>query len=52
MIILKSKREIEIMRQAGAIVAGALKAVERFITPGIPSSELDRIAKEDRKSVV
>jgi len=46
MIILKSKREIEIMRQAGAIVAGALKAVERFITPGIPSSELDRIAKE------
>jgi len=46
MIILKSQREIEVMRQAGAIVAGALKAVERLIAPGIPSRELDRIAKE------
>jgi methionyl aminopeptidase len=46
MIILKSRREIEIMRRAGEIVAGALKAVERQIAPGIPTDELDRIAKE------
>ncbi len=46
MIILKSQREIEIMRQAGTIVAGALKAVEEIIAPGITTSELDRIAKE------
>jgi len=46
MIILKSLREIEIMRQAGKIVAGALKALEMLIAPGITTSELDRIAKE------
>lgn len=46
MIILKSQREIDIMSQAGKIVAGALKAVERHIAPGISTDELDRIAKE------
>lgn len=46
MIILKSRREIEIMRQAGKIVAGALRAVEKHIVSGISTDELDRIAKE------
>jgi len=46
MIILKSEREIEVMRRAGRIVAGALRSVEENLAPGIATSELDRIAEE------
>ena len=35
MIILKSEKEIETMREAGRIVAGAFKLVEKNIKPGI-----------------
>lgn len=44
MLTLKSKREIELMKQAGYIVALAHKAVENAIKPGISTKELDRIA--------
>lgn len=46
MIILKSKHEIEIMREAGSIVAGAHEAIRKAIAPGITTAELDRIADE------
>jgi len=45
-IILKSKHEIEIMRKAGSIVAGAHEAIRKAIAPGITTAELDRIADE------
>jgi methionyl aminopeptidase len=46
MIILKSQREIEIMKKAGKIVAMALKEVEKNIRPGITTGELDEIAEK------
>lgn len=45
-IIIKSDKEIEIMRRAGCINAMALDAVRRAIRPGVTTGELDRIAEE------
>lgn len=45
-IILKTKAEIAIMREAGRIVAGTHEALRQAIKPGVPTSELDRIAYE------
>lgn len=46
MIILKSKREIEIMRRAGQVVGETHTFLEEKITPGITTKELDRLAEE------
>lgn len=46
MIIIKSDREIEIMRQAGRIVAGTLNAVGKLIKPGVTTMELDEVAED------
>jgi len=46
MIIIKSQREIELMRKAGEITALALKEIEKHIKPGITTMELDKIAEE------
>ncbi|MHC4778929.1 MAG: type I methionyl aminopeptidase [Planctomycetota bacterium] len=43
---IKSRREIEIMRQAGAIVARALTRVRDMVAPGVTTLELDRAAEE------
>jgi methionyl aminopeptidase len=45
MISLKSKREIEIMRDAGRIVAEVLAELRIHCRPGITTRELDRIAE-------
>lgn len=47
MIILKSKKEIEIMREAGKIVAETHEILKEAITPGISTLELDKIAEEN-----
>ncbi|NLC43107.1 MAG: type I methionyl aminopeptidase, partial [Clostridiales bacterium] len=46
MIILKSSKELEIMREAGKITAGALHVVEQQIRPGVTTAYLDRLAEE------
>lgn len=46
MIILKSNREIDLMREAGRIVAIALEKIRASVKPGITTAELDRIAEE------
>ncbi|MCK8061534.1 MULTISPECIES: type I methionyl aminopeptidase [unclassified Fusibacter] len=46
MIYLKSQREIELMRQAGRIVALAHEAIRNIIEPGITTLELDAIAEK------
>ena len=46
MITIKSKREIELMREAGRIVALAHKAVAEAIAPGVSTQDLDKIAEE------
>lgn len=44
MIILKSNKEIELIREAGKIVAEAHEMVREAIMPGISTLELDQIA--------
>jgi methionyl aminopeptidase len=46
MIILKSEREIEIIRRNGKIVAETLKFLGEKIHPGLKTKELDRMAEE------
>jgi methionyl aminopeptidase len=45
MIICKTPREIEIMREAGKIVALTHQELEKHIRPGITTKELDEIAE-------
>jgi methionyl aminopeptidase len=45
MIILKSRREIEAMKDAGAIAAQAQILIEQAVRPGVTTGELDAIAK-------
>lgn len=46
MITIKTPEQIEKMREAGRITAGALREVEKYIRPGISTLELDRIAHD------
>ncbi|SMB88925.1 methionine aminopeptidase, type I [Thermanaeromonas toyohensis ToBE] len=46
MIILKGRREIELMRRAGRVVAEVLAILEQHIAPGVTTLELNRIAEE------
>jgi len=46
MIVLKSDREIELIREAGKVVAGALEAIKKAVRPGVTTRELDQIAEE------
>lgn len=46
MIICKTPREIEIMREAGKIVALTHQELQKHITPGISTKELDAIAEK------
>ncbi|WP_066058504.1 type I methionyl aminopeptidase [Robertmurraya korlensis] len=45
MIICKTPREIEIMREAGRIVALTHQELKKHIVPGITTMELDKIAE-------
>ena len=44
MISIKSAREIELMRRAGKIAAGALKTAGEMIVPGISTKKITRIS--------
>jgi methionyl aminopeptidase len=43
-ITLRSRREIELMRQAGAVVAGVLSKLQKIAKPGMTTASLDGIA--------
>lgn len=45
MVILKSVREIEKMREAGRISAGALREAGRAVEPGVSTLEIDTIVR-------
>lgn len=49
MIILKSSKEIEYMKEAGKIVAYTHEVVRDAIKPGITTKELDEIAEKEIK---
>ncbi len=46
MIIRKSVREIELMAEAGAVVAATHELLREHVRPGVTTGELDRIADE------
>ena len=50
MIILKSEREINYMRDAGKIVANTLSEVKKAVKPNVTTLELDGIAEKYMKS--
>lgn len=45
MIVLKTKKEIQIMREANRIVAEILQAIGERIAPGVTTAELDEVAE-------
>ena len=46
MITIKSQREIELMREAGAILAETHEMLKAHIKPGITTAKLDKLAEE------
>lgn len=46
MIYLKSLEEIEIMREGGEILAEIILKVSQAVRPGIPTKDLDKLARE------
>ena len=46
MIVLKTSREIGLMRQAGRVSARALKLAGEAVEPGVSTAEIDRIARK------
>ncbi len=50
-ITLRSQREIELMRKAGAVVADVLSKLKRKVEPGVSTAELNAVALEMTESV-
>lgn len=50
-IIIKSDHEIELMRQAGRIVATVLEVLKTRVEPGMTTGELDAIAAEEARKL-
>lgn len=50
MIICKTERELDIMREAGRIVALTHEELKKYIKPGITTKELDNIAEKTIRS--
>ena len=46
MIVLKTSRELSVMKEACRISAGALQLIGKSIEPGITTAELDKIAEK------
>jgi methionyl aminopeptidase len=46
MIVCKTQKEIELLREAGRIVALTHQELKKYLTPGITTKELDDIAEE------
>lgn len=44
MVVLKTTKELSLLKEAGAISAGALKAAGEAVRPGVSTWEIDRIA--------
>ncbi len=51
MICLKSEREIDQMRKAGAVVAKILNEMAAMVAPGVSTGELDRFAESRCKDL-
>ncbi len=47
MIIVKSREELRLMREAGRIVAEILQVLKEKVVPGVTTLELDRLAEQE-----
>ena len=47
MIIIKSKKEVDIMKESAKILAETHEILKEAITPGISTLELDKIAEDN-----
>ena len=45
-VTIKSSREIELMREAGKILAKTHEELERALKPGMSTLDIDRIGEE------
>ena len=50
MIIIKSKQEIELMREAGKVNGYILSELERLIRPGMSTLEIDQFVEKTVKA--
>jgi len=48
-IIIKSPREIAIMREAGRVVAAVIEALAKTVSAGVTTGELDKVADRELK---
>ena len=46
MIVRKSRKELEAMREGGLITAACLEMLEENVKPGVTTRELDRLAED------
>lgn len=46
MILLKSPKDLEMLKRSGRILASVMRQVERIIRPGITTEDIDRISEE------
>ena len=46
MILIKSKKEIDFIRESCQIVAETLQLLKRYVKPGLTTIELDKIAED------
>ena len=51
MVTIKSRKEIELMREACKVVAIVYQEIEKNIKPGISTYELDQIAERTMRSL-
>ena len=49
MIIIKSRQELELMREAGKVTGYTLKELEQFMKPGVATIEIDRYVEKTVK---
>ena len=49
MIIIKSKQELELMREAGQVTAYILRELKQFMKPGVATIEIDRFVEKTVK---
>ena len=50
MVVLKTKNELVLMREAGRIVAVILAEMKEQIKPGVSTAQLDRLAEKILKA--
>ena len=51
MIVTKDQREIELMREAGKVVAEVYEELEKHMKPGVTTLELDEIAEQTMRKL-